>query len=80
MIAIGEVLGVPEDVLYRTPDDGLSSMSDEEKMGIQYSDVHKVLRGEPSVSPEARERIEHLHKINLHKTEPLPHPVYEGDN
>ena len=80
VIAIGEVLGVPEDVLYRTPDDGLSSMSDEEKMGIKYSDVHKILRGEPGVSPEARERIEHLHKINLHKTEPLPHPVYEGDN
>jgi len=75
VIAIGEVLGVPPEVLYRTPDDGLSSMSDEEKMGISYADVHKILRGETGVSPEAYEKIEHLHKINLHKTQPIPHPV-----
>ena len=46
-------------------------------MGISYADVHKILRGETGVSPEAYERIEHLHKINLHKTQPIPHPVVE---
>lgn len=75
VIAIGEQLRVPPEVLYRTPDDGMSEMSDEEKMGISYADVHKIIRGETGVSQEAYRRIEHLHKINLHKTEPIPHPV-----
>lgn len=79
VIAIGETLDVPKEVLYRTPDDGLSGLSDEEKMGVKYSDIHKVLRNEDidSVSEEAKNRIEHLHKINLHKVEPIPHPIYK---
>ena len=81
VIAIGEVLDVPKEVLYRVPDDGLSSMSDEEKMGIKYSDVHKVIRNEDieTVSKEALERIEYLHRINLHKILPIPHPEYNGE-
>ena len=76
VIAVGEILGVPEPVLHRAPDDGLSGMTDEEKMGISYEDVHKVIRGEEGVSPEAYEKIQKKHNANLYKlTKPNVLPV-----
>ena len=41
---IGEALGLPLDLVYKTPTDGLSGMSDEEKLGISYIDMHMFLR------------------------------------
>lgn len=67
VIKVGEVLGVPSEVLYRTPDDGLSSMSDEEKLGVKYSAVASYMEDESSVSDEDRRKIEKLHKNNRHK-------------
>lgn len=66
VIKVGEVIGVPEKVLYRTPDDGLSGMSDEEKMGVRYADIGKILRNE-EVDETEREKIEKLHRGSLHK-------------
>ena len=43
VIKVGEVLGVPEKVLYRAPDDGLSGLTDEQKMGVKYADIAKVI-------------------------------------
>ncbi|MBQ1385360.1 MAG: NAD(+) synthase [Erysipelotrichales bacterium] len=67
VIAVGEVLGVPEKVLYRAPDDGLSGMTDEQKMGVTYKDIAKVIHGE-DVDPEAYERIMRMHNGSRHKT------------
>ncbi len=72
VIKVGEVLGVPEKVLYRVPDDGLSGMSDEEKMGVKYSDIAKVIKGEP-VDEEAYEKIMRMHRGSSHK---LSIPTY----
>ena len=66
VIKIGEVIGVPESVLYKTPEDGLSGMTDEEKLGVTYSDIQKVIYGE-EVDKDTYEKIEKLHKNNLHK-------------
>ena len=73
VIKVGEVLHVPEKVLYKTPDDGLSGKSDEEKLGVKYSDIAKVINNEP-VDPEIKEKIERLHQNNLHK---FNIPVYK---
>ena len=67
VIEIGEVLEVPEKVLYRAPDDGLSGQTDEEKLGISYLDVHRILRGETGVEKQNYEKIERLHERNLFK-------------
>ena len=66
VIKIGEVLNVPKEVLYKTPSDGLSGMSDEEKLGVKYSDIEKVINNEP-VDELIKEKIDHLHKNSLHK-------------
>ena len=66
VIKIGEVLNVPEKVLYKTPDDGLSNQTDEEKLGVKYSDIAKVIKKEP-LEESIKEKIERLHNNNLHK-------------
>ncbi len=66
VIKIGEVLNVPKEVLYKTPSDGLSGMSDEEKLGVTYSDIEKVINNE-QLDENIKEKIERLHKNSLHK-------------
>ena len=73
VIAVGAVLGVPEKVLYRTPDDGISGQSDEDKLGVKYKDIGKVLRNE-EVDEKEREKIEVLHHKAAHK---FNVPVYK---
>ena len=66
VIKIGEYLKVPEKVLYKTPSDGLSNKTDEEKLEVKYSDIEKYLNNE-EIDEKIKERIEYLHKINQHK-------------
>ena len=58
---------VPKKVLFKTPSDGLSSLSDEEKLGLKYSDIEKYLIDKKSVSSDIKKRISYLHRINNHK-------------
>lgn len=67
VIKIGEYLKVPEKVLYKTPNDGLSNLSDEEKLGVKYNDIAIYMKDKTLLNKEVREKIEKLHKNNLHK-------------
>ena len=67
VIAVGEVLGVPPDVLYRTPSDGLSTLSDEEKMGVTYADIEKYIQSPESVKAEVAKKIKSMHLGTRHK-------------
>ncbi len=73
VIKIGEYLEVPEKVLYKTPSDGLSNKTDEDKLGVKYKDIASYMNGE-EVSEEAKLKIEKLHKGSLHK---FNIPVYK---
>lgn len=67
VIKIGEYLKVPPEILYKVPNDGLSDQTDEEKLGVKYSDIEAYLRDKFSVEKKVRDRIEMLHNNNLHK-------------
>lgn len=67
VIEIGKYLNVPDKVLFKTPNDGLSNMSDEDKLGVKYADIAKYMEDENSVDEETKKKIEKLHKNNLHK-------------
>ena len=58
---------LPRDLVQKTPTDGLSGMSDEEKMGLRYSDIHKYIRfgtcGDEAVDAKIRAR----EAANMHK-------------
>ena len=67
VIKIGEYLKVPERVLYKKPNDGLSNMSDEDKLGVKYSEIADYMNDQNSVEKEVGEKIKRLHKSNEHK-------------
>jgi len=67
VIAIGDYLKVPEKVLYKKPNDGLSNQTDEDKLGVKYKDIATYIENPNLVEKEVGEKIEKLHNNNLHK-------------
>ena len=69
---VGDVLGLPADLVHKTPSDGLSGQDDEQKLGFTYAMLDKyVLTGE--CEDEAiKAKIDRLHRINLHKLQLMP--------
>ena len=66
VIEIGKYIGVPDEVVNKTPDDGLSGKTDEEKLGVKYNDIAKVINNE-EIDKKEEEKIKVLHNKNLHK-------------
>lgn len=74
VVAIGDTYeNIPTDLIHKTPDDGLSGMSDEEKLGIKYVDVHEYLRN-PFVDLEnsVYEKIHNKEVSSIHKRREIP--------
>ncbi len=67
VIKVGEVVGVPKDVLYRVPSDGLSGMSDEDKLGVKYSEIATYMENKNAVEQSVASKIEKLHNASRHK-------------
>lgn len=67
VIKVGEVVNVPKEVLYKTPDDGLSNQSDEEKLGVTYKSIADYIEDPNSVNENDKEKIRRLHNNSLHK-------------
>ncbi len=67
VIRVGEVLKVPSEILYKIPDDGLSGITDEEKLGVTYKDIATYMKDKDKLPIETREKISKLHRANLHK-------------
>lgn len=72
VIQIGEVLGLPERLTRKTPSDGLSGLSDEDKIGFTYAVLdHYVLTGECK-DEGTKGKIDRMHRLNLHKLQLMP--------
>lgn len=76
VIKVGEVLGVPGEVLYKTPSDGLSGMSDEDKMGVSYDDIERYILKDDTLDKGISLKIEKMHNNSRHK---FIIPMYEND-
>ena len=82
VLAIGDYLGLPYEWVHKTPDDGLPhSSSDEKKIGFLYAELDKFIRegivpeGHCHDNPEEPtklEKIQNMHRWNLHKIMPMP--------
>ena len=58
---------LPRDLVVKTPADGLSGKSDEERLGVSYKDIHKYIRS-GSCGDEAIDQIIRNKEIaNMHK-------------
>lgn len=67
VIKLGEVLNVPNKVLYKTPSDGLSNSSDEDKLCVKYKDIATYIENPNELSKDIQNKITKLHNNNLHK-------------
>ena len=72
VVAMGDDLGMPAELVHKTPSDGMSGHCDEDRLGFTYHDLDEYLLGTGSIPQETVDKIEHLHKINLHKLLPMP--------
>ena len=58
---------IPADLVRKTPTDGLSGVSDEEKLGIRYQDIHSYIRLGTCGDPETDRKIAAKEAANMHK-------------
>lgn len=73
VLQIGEYLGLPEHLVHKTPSDGLSGMSDEDKIGFTYKVLDRYIATGECEDEEIRKKIDRMHVMNLHKLELMPH-------
>ena len=69
---IGDVLGLPEDLVHKTPSDGLSGQDDEAKLGFTYAVLDEYVLTGVCEDQAVKEKIDRLHRINLHKLRLMP--------
>lgn len=72
VIALGDYLDLPKNLVHKTPADGLTGKSDEENLGMSYGDLDGYIRnGQYPGSVAPVEVIETLHKLSRHKFAPI---------
>lgn len=69
---IGHLLGLPEELVNKTPIDGLCGKSDEENLGFTYAELDIYIRTGEISDPAKKELIDRKHKANLFKLELMP--------
>ncbi len=76
---IGRELDLPLYLVDKTPSDGLSGKSDEEKLGFTYAVLDEYIRTGKCKDLIAKERIDRLHAQNRFKQLPMPSFPYAGN-
>ncbi|MBR5239117.1 MAG: NAD(+) synthase [Clostridia bacterium] len=69
---IGYELNVPEDLVEKTPIDGLCGKTDEENLGFTYAELDVYIRTGKIEDVTKKELIDKKHKMNLFKLELMP--------
>ncbi|SHJ66303.1 NAD(+) synthase [Pseudobutyrivibrio xylanivorans] len=73
VLQIGEYLGLPEQLVHKVPSDGLSGMSDEDKLGFKYAQLDEYISNENADIPaDVKASIDRKHVANLHKLQLMP--------
>ncbi len=74
---IGDVLGLPSDLVHKTPSDGLCGQDDEQKLGFTYAALDEYVLTGHIEDQAIQEKIDRLHRLNLHKLRLMP--AYEAE-
>ncbi len=73
VLAVGTVLGLPEDLVHKTPSDGLCGKSDEDNLGFTYAVLDRYIRTGICEDASVKALIDRKHEANLFKLRPIPH-------
>ncbi len=69
---IGRLLGLPDELVDKTPIDGLCGKTDEENLGFTYAELDIYIRTGKIADAAKKEMIDRKHKANLFKLEMMP--------
>ena len=69
---IGYLLGLPKELVDKTPIDGLCGKTDEENLGFTYAELDVYIRTGKIEDEAKKELIDKKHKMNLFKIELMP--------
>lgn len=77
--AIAEWLGLPKELVYKEPIDGLQPLTDEQKLGITYAKIDDYIRSTGLVSMAEESKILEMYFKNKFKTEiiNIPGPAFD---
>ena len=70
--AIGHLLGVPAELVEKTPIDGLCGKTDEDNLGFTYAELDRYIRTGEIDDLDKKALIDRKHKANLFKLEIMP--------
>ncbi len=69
---IGTVLGLPQNLIHKTPIDGLSGKTDEDNLGFTYAVLDKYIRTGVCEDEATKERIDRMYRNSRFKLELMP--------
>lgn len=67
--AVGHALGLPYDIVEKTPIDGLCGKTDEDNLGFTYAVLDKYIRTGICEDEQIRQKIDRMHEMNKFKLE-----------
>lgn len=76
--AIGRELGLPSELVDKTPTDGLCGKTDEDNLGFTYAELDAYIRDGIEPSKEVKAKIDSMHEKNLFKLQLMPCFVYQA--
>lgn len=76
VVAVGEYLGLPEELTRKAPSDGLTGKTDEDNFGFTYEVLNRYIRTGVCDDEEIKKKIDAMHQKNQFKMEMMPsfHP------
>ncbi len=69
---IGYALGLPRELVDKTPIDGLCGKTDEDNLGFTYAELDTYIRTGEISDPAKKALIDRKHKLNLFKLQLMP--------
>lgn len=78
VITIAKEIGLPNELVYKTPQDGLTGLTDEQSFGFTYAELDAYIRDGIEPNKEVKAKIDSMHEKNLFKLQPMPSFVYQA--
>lgn len=79
VMAVGDALDLPYELVHKTPSDGLCGKTDEEKLGFTYAELNKYIRT-GIAEKKTKDIIDAMHRKNAFKLQPLDTFNFEVEN
>ncbi|XVG95345.1 NAD(+) synthase [Eubacteriales bacterium KG127] len=75
---VGQALGLPDKLIFKVPEDGLSGKSDEDNLGFTYEVLDRYIRTGEIDNLDVKYKIDNKRKCSKFKLELMPSFEYSG--